>query len=69
MRWFYELSWLWQVLGIAVLVAALCVLCTALIGKAAKAAVSGRILVFAGGLGFAAAIVALILFARTPMPL
>lgn len=69
MTWFYELSWLWQVLAIAALVSAICVLCTALVIRAAKISVSKKILLFAGVLGFAAAIVALILFARTPMPL
>lgn len=36
MIWFLELSWLWKMLGIALLVSAVCVAAAALIGKAAK---------------------------------
>lgn len=36
MKILYELSWLWGTLGIALLAAAVCVACAALIGRAAK---------------------------------
>ena len=36
MIWFWELSWLWKMLGVALLVSAVCVAAAALIGKAAK---------------------------------
>ena len=36
MRILYELSWLWETLGIALVAAAVCMACAALIGKAAK---------------------------------
>lgn len=36
MKILYELSWLWETLGIALGVAAVCVACTALVCKAAK---------------------------------
>lgn len=36
MKIIYELSWLWETLGIALLAAAVCMACTALIGRAAK---------------------------------
>ena len=36
MKILYELSWLWETLGIALVAAAVCMACAALIGKAAK---------------------------------
>lgn len=36
MKILHELSWLWETLGIALVAAAVCMACTALIGKAAK---------------------------------
>ena len=36
MNWINELSWLWETLGIALIAAAICVACAALICKAAK---------------------------------
>jgi len=36
MKILYELSWLWGTLGIALLTAAVCMACAALIGRAAK---------------------------------
>ncbi|MFR2118177.1 MAG: hypothetical protein ACLS45_13490 [Subdoligranulum sp.] len=36
MNWINELSWLWETLGIALIAAAVCVACAALICKAAK---------------------------------
>lgn len=42
MRILYELSWLWETLGIALVTAAVCVACAALICKAAKKKLSKR---------------------------
>ena len=53
MNWINELSWLWETLGIALIAAAVCVACAAVIGAAA----------------FVGAILAVILIARTPMPI
>ena len=36
MKILYELSWLWETLGIALVAAAVCMACGALIGRAAK---------------------------------
>ncbi len=36
MKILYELSWLWETLGIALLAAAVCIACAVLIGRAAK---------------------------------
>ena len=36
MKILHELSWLWETLGIALVAAAVCMACAALIGKAAK---------------------------------
>ena len=69
MRILYELSWLWETLGIALLTAAVCVTCGALIGKAAKKKLSKKMLAVIGAAAFVGAILAVILIARTPMPL
>ena len=69
MRNLYELSWLWETLGIALLAAAVCVACAALIGKAAKKKLSQKLLAVIGAAAFVSAILAVILIARTPMPL
>ena len=69
MRILYELSWLWETLGIALMAAAVCVACAVLIGKAAKKELSKKVLAFIGAAAFAGAILAVILIARTPMPL
>ena len=69
MRILYELSWLWETLGIALLAAAVCVACGVLIGKAAKKKLSKKMLVVVGAAAFVGAILAVILIARTPMPL
>ena len=39
MKIIYELSWLWETLGIALLAAAVCMACAALIGKVFKGSV------------------------------
>lgn len=65
----YELSWLWETLGIALISAAVCPACAALICKAAKKKLSKRVLAVVGAAAFAGAVLAVILIARTPMPL
>ena len=42
MKILHELSWLWETLGIALVAAAVCVACAALIGKAAKKKLSKK---------------------------
>ena len=69
MKILHELSWLWETLGIALVAAAVCVACAALIGKAAKKKLSKRVLAVIGAAAFVGAILAVILLARTPMPL
>ena len=69
MKILYELSWLWETLGIALLAAAICTACAALICKAAKKKLSKKVLAVIGATAFAGAILAVILIARTPMPL
>ena len=69
MRILYELSWLWETLGIALLAATVCVACAALIGKAAKKKLSKKLLAVIGAAAFVGAILAVILIAQTPMPL
>ena len=69
MKILHELSWLWETLGIALLAAAVCVACAALIGKAAMKILSKKLLAVIGAAAFVGAILAVILIARTPMPL
>ena len=69
MKILYELSWLWETLGIALVAAAICIACAALIGKAAKKKLSKKLLAIIGAAAFVGAILAIILIARTPMPL
>ena len=69
MRILYKLSWLWETLGIALVAAAICIACAALIGKAAKKKLSKKMLAVIGAAAFVGAILAVILIARTPMPL
>ena len=69
MRILSELSWLWETLGIALAAAAVCIACAALICKAAKKKLSRKLLVVIGAAAFVGAILAVILIARTPMPL
>ena len=69
MKILYELSWLWETLGIALVAAAVCMACAALIGKAAKKKLSKKLLAVIGVAAFVGAILAVILIARTPMPL
>ena len=69
MKILHELSWLWETLGIAFVAAAVCMACTALIGKAAKKKLDKKVLAVVGVAAFVGAILAVILIARTPMPL
>ena len=69
MRILSELSWLWETLGIALASAAVCIACAALICKAAKKKLSQKVLAAIGAAAFVGAILAVILIARTPMPL
>ena len=69
MKILYELSWLWETLDIALLAAAVCVACAALICKAVKKKLSKKLLAVIGVAAFVGAILAVILIARTPMPL
>lgn len=69
MRILYELSWLWEMLGIALAAAAICVTCAALICKAMKKRPNKKMLAVIGAAAFAGAVLAVILIARTPMPL
>ena len=49
MKILYELSWLWETLGIALVAAAVCMACAALICKAARKKLSIRVLAIIGG--------------------
>jgi len=70
MKILHELSWLWETLGIALVAAAVCMACAALIGKAAKKKkLDKKVLAVVGAAAFVGAILAVILIARTPMPL
>ena len=69
MKILHELSWLWETLGIALVAAAVCIACAALICKAAKTKLSKKVLAVIGAAAFVGAILAIILIARTPMPL
>ena len=69
MKILHELSWLWETLGIALLAAAICIACAALICKAAKKKLSKKVLAVIGAAAFVGAILGIILIARTPMPL
>ena len=66
MKILHELSWLWETLGIALVAAAVCMACTALIGKAAKKKLDKKVLAVVGVAAFVGAILAVILIARTP---
>ena len=69
MKILYELSWLWETLGIALVAAAVCVACATLICKAAKKKFGKKVLAVIGAAAFVGAILAIILIARTPMSL
>ena len=69
MKILYELSWLWETLGIALIAAAVCMACAVLICKAAKKKLSKKLLAVIGAAAFVGAILAVILISLTPMPL
>ena len=69
MKILHELSWLWETPGIALVAAAICIAGAALICKAAKKKLSKKVLAVIGAAAFVGAILAIILIARTPMPL
>ena len=51
MKILHELSWLWETLGIALVAAAVCMACAALICKATKKKLSKKVLAIIGGCG------------------
>ena len=69
MRILYELSWLWETLVIVLAAAAVCVVCAMLICKAVKKNFSKNTAAVIGAAAFAGAVLAVIVIARTPMPL
>ncbi len=69
MRILYELSWLWEALGIALAAAAVCVAGSLLICRTAKMKISRKNTAVIGIVAFVIAIVVIILLAQTPMPL
>ena len=69
MRILYELSWLWETLVIVLAAAAVCVVCAMLICKAVKKNLSKKTAAVIGAAAFAGAVLAVIVIARTPMPL
>ena len=69
MKIIYELSWLWETLGIALMAAVGCVVGAMLICKAMKKKISKTVIVVIGAAAFVGAVLAVILIARTPMPL
>lgn len=69
MKIIYELSWLWETLGIALIAAAVCVAGAMLICRAKKKKLRKRSAVVIGIAAFIIAIIAVIEIARIPMPL
>lgn len=69
MKIIYELSWLWETLGITLIAAAVCVVGAMLICRAKKKKLRKRSAVVIGIAAFIIAIIAVIEIARIPMPL
>lgn len=69
MKILYELSWLWETLGISLVAAAVCVAGALLICRAAKKKLSKKIAATIGAAAFVIAIVVIIEIARMPMPI
>ena len=69
MKILHELSWLWETLGIALVAAAVCMACAALIWQGNEEETQQKVLAVIGAAAFVGAILAVILIARTPMPL
>ena len=66
MGWIFELSWLWKMLSIALSVSLICVVCVELVCKAVKRTLGKKLAALIGAAAFVAAVVAVILLARTP---
>ena len=72
MIWFWELSWLWKMLGVALLVSAVCVddgrldREAALIGKAAKIRPGKKVFLLVGILAFVISVLVIFFLAQTP---
>lgn len=66
MKILYELSWLWETLGIALATTAVCLTCAVLISRAQKRVLSKRAATVIGAAAFVLAVLAVILLARTP---
>lgn len=66
MIWFWELSWLWKMLGVALLVSAVCVAVAALIGKATKIRPGKKVFLLVGILAFVISILVIFFLAQTP---
>ena len=69
MKIIYELSWLWETLGIALIAAAVCVVGAMLICGTKKKTLSRRSAVFIGIPPFIIAIIAVMEIAGIPSPL
>ena len=69
MRILYELSWVWETLVIALAAAAVCVVCAMLMCLAVMKYLSKNTAAVIGAAAFAGAVLAVIVIARTPMPL
>ncbi len=69
MKIIQELSWLWEMLGIALMAAAVCVVGAMLICRAKKKKLSRKRAVVIGIAAFIIAIAAVFEIARIPMPL
>ena len=69
MKIIHELSWLWEMLGIALMAAAVCVVGAMLICRAKKKKLSRKRAVVIGVAAFIIAIAAVFEIARIPMPL
>ncbi len=66
MIWFWELSWLWKMLGASLLVSAACVAAATLIGKAAKVCPDKKVFLLVGILAFVISILVIFFLAQTP---
>ena len=69
MSGFYELAWLWKGLGISLLAAAVCTACVWLVCRATGKRLRTGIAVLAAAVGFAAAVVVILLLAQPPTPI
>lgn len=69
MRWIYELSWLWKLIGILILIVAICEGCAALIYKGMKKHYGVKAAVGVAIIAVILSAICIFLLARTPMPL